>query len=322
MRFIHLIPQGWIYVVQAPSVCSLQLCSALAAGPLGWLGTWGPKCFLHVPAWFLANVLLKWAAFIPPPHWKYLHHGSSWVWITLFTRLTLIVFVLEMNTVIFLAAFIKSRLLKSSSMLPINFFDAASTLQCCHARFSFFFFFTVLPIKPRKQTWMPCHILLYSQSKKRTHWMPFILLALILRLKRSKKPFRTRLQNYWTFTERLYRDFFWLQEVVLMPLASPHPSDVAASQLSRHLRCNCADKKYPGYIYEEWKGKPYPWKSSWTLTVGLDLMGCLQEGNYGWRYKKNLGRYFEDLHIPTEMGPATKGCETLVGDAVNNLMGR
>lgn len=43
-----------------------------------------------------------------------------------------------MTTVVFLAALIKIRLLKSSSVLLINFFDATLTLQCCYARFSFF----------------------------------------------------------------------------------------------------------------------------------------------------------------------------------------
>lgn len=119
--------------------CSLQLCPGLAAEPLAWLGTWGPTCLLHAPACFFATAFLKWAAFISAPYWKYLHHGSSWVWIALLTCLPLIVFVLEMTTIIFLAALIKTRLLKSSSMLLINFFGAASTLQCCRARFSFFF---------------------------------------------------------------------------------------------------------------------------------------------------------------------------------------
>lgn len=44
-----------------------------------------------------------------------------------------------MTTIIFLAALIKTRLLKSSSMLLINCFSATSTLQCCHARFFFLF---------------------------------------------------------------------------------------------------------------------------------------------------------------------------------------
>lgn len=134
-------PDSWRLALCGANIfCSLQLCSGLTAEPLAWLGMWAPGCFFHMPACFFATVFLKWAAFILAPHWKYLHHGSSWVWITLLTCLPLIVFVLEMTTVIFLAALIKARLLKSSSVLLINFFDAASTLQCCHARFSFFFF--------------------------------------------------------------------------------------------------------------------------------------------------------------------------------------
>lgn len=126
-------------VCGANTFCSLHLCSGMAAEPLVWLEMWGHRCF-PIPAWYFATVFLKLSAFIPAPLWKYLHHGSLWVCIALLARLPLIVFVLEMTTVIFLAALIKTRLLKSSSMLLINYFDAASTLRCCCVRFSFFFF--------------------------------------------------------------------------------------------------------------------------------------------------------------------------------------
>lgn len=75
----------------------------------------------------------------PLPTEKNPHRGSSWVWVALVACLLLIVFVLEINTVIFLAAFIKTCLLKSSSALLINFFDAASTPPFFRASFFFIF---------------------------------------------------------------------------------------------------------------------------------------------------------------------------------------
>lgn len=135
---------------------------------------------------------------------KYLHHGSSQVWIALLPCLPLIVFVLEMTSVIFLATLIKIRLLKSSSMLLINFFDAASTLWCCYARFSFFFVFFIFLTEKADVDALPYSAL---ESEQAGEALDALLSAFILGLKRSKKLCKNKRQNYGTFRGRLYRAF-------------------------------------------------------------------------------------------------------------------
>lgn len=105
--------------------------------------------------------------------------GSSWVWVALIACLLLMVFILEMNTVIFLAAFIKTRLLKSSSALLINFFNAVSPLQFfCD---SFFFIFLN---QERQEGTCGCPAMPFrvKASRRRIECFSY----LIVRVKRSK----------------------------------------------------------------------------------------------------------------------------------------
>lgn len=95
-----------------------------------------------------------------------------------------------MTSVIFLATLTKTLLLKSSSMLLINFFTAASTLQCCYARVSSFFFFSLT--ENADMGALPYFAL---ESKQGAGALD-VLSAFILRLKKSKELFRSLLQNY------------------------------------------------------------------------------------------------------------------------------